>query len=158
MSVGHQLCVLQAVQPQNIQAEGKSTIHSLIQRISPFGFVKRQNGVPDEYGNHLCLDNMFEKPREEQASGSRGASYITSAHIDLEPEVIPEGLASPTTSRLQTVTVCHCDGKAAPVTYGISLGWDTTYGQFAEQVKETAAVPQGRQVSFLLLKSNFLQR
>ena len=144
------------MQPQNKQAE--ATIHSLIQQISPFGFVKRQNGVPDEYGDHLCLDNLFDEQRGEQTSGSRGAAGITSALIDLEPEAVAEGLALPTTPRLQTVTVCHCDGTAAPVTYGISLGWDTTYGQFAEQVKETAAVPQSRQVSFLLLKNQFMQR
>ncbi|KAL0020479.1 hypothetical protein WJX77_009137 [Trebouxia sp. C0004] len=135
---------------QNDQAKTTS-IKSLSQRVSPFGFQKQQDGKPDEYGDSLFIGNLFE--RSFRCWTANAAEYEP-RHIELDPCPLPADVKEPTQQRLQAVTVVHCDGSRAPLKYGIALGWNATYGQLKEGIKEQCQIPGGQQVTLALLYRN----
>jgi len=127
----------------------------LSQRVSPFGFQKQQDGKPDEYGDSLCIDNLFERTFK---CWTASAAEYEPRHIELDPCPLPADVKEPTQQRLQAVTVIHCDGSRAPVKYGIALGWNATCGQLKEGIKKQCQIPEGQQVTLVLLYRNLYTR
>lgn len=144
--------VLQAVQKEQAKT---TSIKSLSQRVSPFGFQKQQDGKPDEYGDSLCIDNLFERTFK---CWTASAAEYEPRHIELDPCPLPADVKEPTQQRLQAVTVIHCDGSRAPVKYGIALGWNATCGQLKEGIKKQCQIPEGQQVTLVLLYRNLYTR
>ena len=140
-------------------AHGKSaekvSIHSLRQRLNPFGFQRRKDGKPDEFGDSLCIDNLFERTFECWTASS---AQFASRHVHLDSCPLPPGVQAPVQQRLQAVTVVHCDGSKAPVTYGIPLNWSATYGQLTEGIKEQCCIPEQQQLAFVTLRHNLFNR
>ncbi|DBB09876.1 TPA: hypothetical protein ACH3X3_001489 [Trebouxia sp. C0006] len=135
---------------QHEQAKTTS-IKALSQRVSPFGFQKQQDGNPDEYGDSLFIGNLFDRTFK---CWTANAAEYEPRHIEFEPCPLPADVKEPTQQRLQAVTVVHCDGSRAPVKYGVALGWNATYGQLKEGIKEQCQIPEGQQVTLALLYRN----
>ena len=132
-----------------------TSIPSLSQRVSPFGFEKRSDCRQDYYGDSLCIDNLF--TRTYKGWSNQGAQY-SARHLELDPFPLPDNVKAPAQQRLQAVTVCYCDGSKVPTTHGIALEWDATYGQLAEGVKKQCKTSQEQEVVLALLYQNLVNR
>lgn len=64
----------------------------------------------------------------------------------------------PTQPRVEAVTVCHTDGSAAPVTYGITVDWDATNQQLSDGVKKQCGMSEDKQVVLVMLEHNLFDR
>ena len=125
------------------------------QRIAPYGFEKRNDGVKDDYNGQFCLDNLFGR---QWKCFDGTASQYESTYIDLDP-VIHEPLPPvPTHQRVEPVTVCYTDGSAAPVTYGIPIDWEATNQQLSDGVKKQCGLSEDKHVVLVDLEYNLFNR
>ncbi|KAL3157879.1 hypothetical protein ABBQ32_012289 [Trebouxia sp. C0010 RCD-2024] len=139
-------------------AKGSSadtTIHSLKQRLAPYGFEKRNDGVKADYDGQICLDNLFER----QWKGCVGmASQYESTYIELDPCIHEPLPPLPAQQRVEAVTVCYTDGSAAPVTYGIPIEWDGMNQQLSDGVMRQCGLSEDKQVVLVMLENNLFDR
>ena len=136
---------------QTQPGESPQTIHSLNKRLAPFGFQSKYDGLPNNFQNSLCLDNLFE--RQYKFTPGEGSHYDPK-YIDLDPWPLADSPPMPTQQRIQAVTVIQCDGSQAPVTYGIPIGWYATNQQLSDEVRKQCDLPEDKQVVLVLLHNN----
>lgn len=149
-------CCSQTVkQAQPAQAPQRS-IHSLKQRLAPYGFQQRCDGFSDNYNDKLCMDNLFER-HWKYSTDEHSTSHYESCYINLDPSPIHLP-PLPTQQRVQPVTVVHADGSEAPVTYGIPIDWNATNQQLMDGVRRQCDLPGDKQVVLVQLDRNLFGR
>lgn len=132
----------------------KTNIHSLKQRLAPYGFESRIDGRPDNFNGQLCLDNLFE--REWKGRGT--AACFQSTYLDLDPCFLEPVPPMPTQQRVEAVTAVYSDGSQAPITYGVPIDWKATNRQLAYGVRQQCNLPEDKQVVLVLLEYNRFRR
>ena len=140
--------MLQATQPE--ASGGKAvSIHTLCQRINPFGFCRAGTKAPD-FGGALCINNLF----DSLPTGSRWASHDSPAHINLDPFLLPAGVHEPEQDRTLPVTLCYHDGRKLPTVHGVTAQHIATYKEWSSAIARIADLGEDEQLVLVLLKRN----
>ena len=140
---------MQQVQPGQAP---QTSIHSLKQRLAPYGFQQRCDGILDNYNDKLCMDNLFARHWKDSFD-EHSMSHYDSCFLELDPGPMPLP-PLPTQQRVQPVTVVHCNGSKAPVTYGIPIDWHGSNQQLMDGVRKQCGLPEDKQIVLVQLDRN----
>ena len=143
-------CCLQVAKSSQPDHSARTSIHSLKQRLAPYGFERS-----GDFNGRLCLDNLFER---EWKGCSGNVSCFQSKYIDLDSCPLEELPPMPTQQRVESVTVVYLDGSRAPITYGIHIDWYATNQQLSDGVQKQCDLSENKQIVLVLLECNRFSR
>lgn len=146
---------LQVAECSQLGDTANTSIHSLQQRLAPYGLERSCTGSPDDFNGRLCLANLFARQWEK---GSAYTSHFEPTYINLDPYPLEELPPMPTQQRVEPVTVVYLDGSQAPVTYGIPIEWNATNQQLSDGVRKQCNMTGDEQIVLVLLENNLLSR
>lgn len=146
---------LQVAERSQLGDTATTSIHSLQQRLAPYGFERGYGDSPHDFNGRLCLDNLFAR---QLKIGSAHTCRFEPTYINLDPYPLEDLPPMPTQQRVDTVTVVYSDGSEAPVTYGIPIDWYATNQQLLDGVRRQCNVTGDEQIVLVLLENNLLSR
>ena len=135
---------------QAVQTGDKvSSIHSIKQRISPFGFQNPKEGssVQNAYGGYLCIDNLLES---SCTNGKQDFMYTAQKHLKLDAMPVPDGVCEPPPEVVWEITICYADGREMPTAYRIALDRKASVNDVLLAVRNTVSLSSDDEVVLAL--------
>ncbi len=141
---------MQVVIPQKTESVIPS-IHSVKQRINPYGLQRGSSGHHNEV---LCIENLFDcNQRAIMPWHNAEFRWENAKHVRLAPSPLPaDAHAPPPPERVRQITLCYHDGRQLPVTYGISLSGKATCREILSALEQMVHVAENEELVLAIVR------